>query len=216
MCMAIISIKTNVWAKYTIDYQEKIIEINFDQTKPKISITAIQNTNQGYEAYASKKDTIIIQLEISEPIQQKEGITTQDIEIKVGKQTINPPIYRLEKLTGNTQKLIVQGISGNGKLSLNLKKGAITDLAGWENEETNIFSGINIDNLSPKVTYVKENTAEGETIAIMQAEEPIRPIEGWEASNDQQTWKKIVKEEIIFPHIIDYAGNKSGQEISIE
>jgi hypothetical protein len=215
--MAIISIKTNVWAKYTIDYQEKIIEINFDQTKPKISISAIQNTNQGYEAYASKKDTIIIQLEISEPIQQKEGITTQDIEIKVGKETINPPVYRLEKLTGNTQKLIVQGISGNGKLSLNLKKGAITDLAGWENEETNISSGIYIDNLPPKVTYVKENTAEQkEKIAIMQAEEPIRPVEGWEPSNDQKTWKKIVKEEIIFPHIIDYAGNESGQEISIE
>lgn len=214
--LLMICLKSNVWAKYIMDYQEQIIQINFDQTKPKITISAIQNTNQGYETFANQKAIIILQLNFSETIQQKEGINKNNILIKVEDKNIIPQVFRIEKPEGNTQKLILQGISGNGKLNINIKQGSISDLVGWKNEEINLSTGIYIDNSPPEVTFITENASEGETIGIIQAEKPIRPIQGWEQSNGQRIWKKVFKEKVIFPVAIDYAGNASGQEVKIE
>lgn len=215
--MVIISLKTCVWAKYTIDFRQDIIQVNLDQTRPQITISAIQNTNQGYEAYANQENTIVIQLKISEKIKQIEGINQDKIIIKVGNTSVIPTRFKIEKLEGNMQKIILQGIPGDGKLTINVKKGAICDLVGWENEETNLFSGIYIDNSPPKVTFAKDTGAEGEGIGIVFVEEWIRPLEGWECSEDKRTWKKVFgKEEVEFPIVTDFAGNKSGQEVRIE
>ena len=64
----------NSYAKYVIENTSLVANINIDGEIPKIEFLSVSNTNEGYNKYANKTHTIIVEFRIKEKNIKKNNI----------------------------------------------------------------------------------------------------------------------------------------------
>lgn len=200
--------------------KEKIIINNIDKQAPIIQIEKITNTNQDYPNYANQKQTICAFITITDDRKMEGFLELSQIKIMVGGQEIQPKEKKLEYEVKeeNKQKikLVISGITEEGKLEVQIPKGSIKDEANHENEEVTKDTNIEIDNTKPKGTYSQMQKEEKRIEAIITANETIRELEGWKLENGT-ILSKIFNNNLSYTTTIqDLAGNESEVEINIK
>ncbi len=196
--------------------------MNIDRTKPKIELIEIQNTNTNYPKYANKTHTISFKIKITEKNIGQNNIVKDFFEFKLDGKNIdivngNLSIKEIESTNeGKIYKIDIKGISGNGKLSMQIKEGAIIDKGGLKSESQNIDTGITIDNIAPVGKFKETKIQDGKVNGEITLNENIRKIDGWSfKENNLKTTKEFTNNISYQLPITDYAGNTSNVDINI-
>ena len=214
----LLSVNTITSAKYVIDKNMLIANINIDRTKPVIEVIQIKNTNEGYEKYANKTHTITVTIKIIEKNIKDVYLDKQHIDLFVGDKSVIPNNLTVNKIQANENiyELVFNGISENGNLNINIKKGTVIDKAGWENEVVNINTQIVIDNIAPEGIFTEQSIDVGKVNANIKLSEQIRNLDGWQFSEDNLNINKDFTNNISYElPIMDFAGNVSKVNIDI-
>lgn len=215
-----IFINTVVNAKYLMENQFEIANLNIDRTKPEIQLVSINNTNTGYESYANKTHTITIKIKIIEKNIKNILLDKDHIKIKLNNNYINLDVIKVNKLedieNGKMYQIQLNNITGNGKLKIEILKGSIIDKGDLVNELKEIDTKIIVDNTAPNGTFAETKISDGKVNGSIKLSEGIRKIDGWNFSQDNLKMEKQFTNNISYElPIIDYAGNKSIIEIAI-
>lgn len=215
-----IFINTIVNAKYLIENQFEIANLNIDGTKPKIELISINNTNKGYESYANKTHTITIKVKITEKNIQNIYFDKEHIKIKLDNNIINLDSMKLTKLEdvqdGKIYQIQLNNISGNGKLKINILEGTVVDKGDLKNDNHEIDTKITIDNVAPKGSLSETKISNGKVKGSVKLSEKIRKIDGWNFSQDNLKIEKEFTNNISYElPITDYAGNTAIVGVSI-
>ena len=199
-----------------------VAKMNIDRTKPKIELIEIQNTNTNYPKYANKTHTISFKIKITEKNIGQNNIVKDFFEFKLDGKNIdivngNFSIKEIESTNeGKIYKIDIKGISGNGKLSMQIKEGAIIDKGGLKSESQNIDTGITIDNIAPVGKFKETKIQDGKVNGEITLNENIRKIDGWSfKENNSKTTKEFTNNISYQLPITDYAGNTSNVDINI-
>lgn len=200
--------------------KEKIIINNIDKKAPIIQIQQITNTNQDYPNYANQEQTVTALITITDDRKISQLLELSQIRIMVGGKEIQPKKKELEYETKeeNVQKikLIISGITEEGKLEIQIPKGSIKDEANHENEEVRKDTNIEIDNTKPKGTYSQKEKEEKRIEVVITSNEAIRELEGWKLEN-KTILSKVFNNNLSYTTTIqDLAGNTSEVEINIK
>lgn len=146
-----IFINTIVNAKYLIENQFEIANLDIDGTKPKIEIVSINNANKEYENNANKTHIITIKVKITEKNIQKIYFDKEHIKIKLDNNIINIDSMKLTKLEdtqdGNIYQIELNNVSKNGELKINILEGTVVDKGDLKNDAQEINTNIEIDNI---------------------------------------------------------------------
>ncbi len=199
-----------------------VAKMNIDRTKPKIELIEIQNTNTNYPKYANKTHTISFKIKITEKNIGQNNIVKDFFGFKLDGKNIdivngNLSIKEIESTNeGKIYKIDIKGISGNGKLSMQIKEGAIIDKGGLKSESQNIDTGITIDNIAPVGKFKETKIQDGKVNGEITLNENIRKIDGWSfKENNLKTTKEFTNNISYQLPITDYAGNTSNVDINI-
>lgn len=216
-----ILLNTIVNAKYIINNEFYIANINIDKTKPKIELIDINNTNIGYEKYANKTHTIKTRIKITDKNLKEVFCDKEHIKLKIDNEYVKIDNIEFIKEKDSKEEIIYQiqikNITGNGKLKIEILEGTAIDTSKLKSEKTEIDTNITIDNIAPKGTFNEEQITQGKVNAIIKVNENIRNLDGWNfTSNNKLEAKKEFNNNISYElPIIDYAGNKSNISINI-
>ncbi len=215
-----IFINSIVNAKYIIENQFEIANLNIDRTKPKIELISIDNTNSEYKNYANKNHTITIKLKIIEENIKSINFDKEHIKSKLDNNYINGDSMNLEKIEDRQNEKIyeikISNISGNGNLKIDLLEGIAIDKGDLTNSFKEIDTKIIIDNIAPEGIFSENKIADGKVKGSIKLSEKIRNIEGWNFSQDNLNIEKVFTNNISYElPVIDYAGNKSIVKVSI-
>lgn len=215
-----ILINTVVNAKYVIENEFEVANLNIDRTKPKIELIDIVNTNTGYENYANNTHTVTIKLKIIEKNIKNIYFDKEHIKIKLNDIYINMDFTKLEKIedieNGKIYQIQLKNIDGNGKLKIDVLEGTILDKGDLENEFQEIDTKIIIDNIRPEGDFIETRISDGKVNGSIELTEGIRNIEGWKFSQDSLKIEMEFTNNISYElPIVDYAENKSIVEVSI-
>lgn len=196
--------------------------MNIDRTKPKIELIEIQNTNTNYPKYANKTHTISFKIKATEKKIKENNFVKDFFGFKLDENNINIAednfsIKEIESTNeGKIYKIDIKGISGNGKLSMQIKEGAIIDKGGLKSESQNIDTGITIDNIAPVGKFKETKIQDGKVNGEITLNENIRKIDGWSfKENNLKTTKEFTNNISYQLPITDYAGNTSNVDINI-
>lgn len=218
--MCILLINTFVKAKYIIQNEFCIANLNIDRTKPYIELININNTNTGYEKYANNTHVITINVKIVEKNIENLYFDKEHVKIKVGDNYIDNEKMMLAKIKeeeGNQiYEIKLKNIEGNGNLKVELLEGLVIDKSKLTNDSKEIDTQIIIDNNAPKGVFSENKISDGKVKGIMNLSENIRNIEGWDFTGDKLKIEKEFTNNISYElPIVDYAGNKSIININI-
>ncbi len=214
----LVSINTITNAKYVIDKNISIANINIDRTKPVIEVIQIKNTNKGYEKYANKTHTITVTIKIIEKNIKEVHLDKEHIDLFVGDKNVIPNSINVNKIKEDDEvyELVFTGINENGNLNVNIKEGAVIDKASWENEPVNVDTQIMIDNIAPEGILTEQPIDGGKVNADINLSEQIRNLEGWKFSEDKLNINKEFTNNISYElPIMDFAGNVTIIKIDI-
>ena len=196
--------------------------MNIDRTKPKIELIEIQNTNTNYPKYANKTHTISFKIKVTEKKIKENNFVKDFLGFKLDENNINIAednfsIKEIESTNeGKIYKIDIKGIIGNGKLSMQIKEGAIIDKGGLKSESQNIQTGITIDNTAPVGKFKEVKIQDGKVNGEITLSENIRKIDGWSfKDNNLKITKKFTNNISYKLPITDYAGNTSNVDINI-
>lgn len=199
-----------------------IANMNIDRTKPKIELIEIQNTNTNYPKYANKTHTISFKIKVIEKNIGENNFVKDFFGFKLDENNINinEDNFSMKEIEstneGKIYKIDIKGISGNGKLSMQIKEGAIIDKGGLKSESQNIDSGIIIDNIAPVGKFKEVKIQDGKVNGEITLSENIRKIDGWSFKEKNSKITKEFTNNISYQlPITDYAGNTSSVEVSI-
>lgn len=199
-----------------------VANMNIDRTKPKIELIEIQNTNTNYPKYANKTHTISFKIKVTEKNIKENNFVKDFFGFKLDENNINIvennlSIKEIENTNeGKIYKIDIKGISGNGKLSMKIKEGAIIDKGGLKSKSQNIDSGIIIDNIAPVGKFKEVKIQDGKVNGEITLRENIRKIDGWSFKEKNSKITKEFTNNISYQlPITDYAGNTSSVEVSI-
>ena len=121
----ILSINTIVNAKYIIEKEINIANLNIDRSKPKIELEEIKNTNINFEKYANKTHTITLKIRITEKNIKEINLNKKNIVITVGNKEVELENLKIEKLeekeNSKIYKIELKEIKGNGNLKVQFK-----------------------------------------------------------------------------------------------
>lgn len=196
------------------------IEINnIDKTAPIAEIVDISNTNKGYEKYANKTHEIKLKVKISdnseilidnfrEPLillDTKEAVCTKEIEVL--EKNRNYIIYQIT----------LTNILENGKLILKIPNNTIEDIVGNKMSEKTLKTEIEIDNISPIVQYSQNILENGKVLAIIESNEKIRDLIGWNSDiNKTISSKEFISDIEYQKDVTDLAGNVSIVNVKVK
>lgn len=216
----ILSINTIVNAKYIIEKEINIANLNIDRSKPKIELEEIKNTNINFEKYANKTHTITLKIRITEKNIKEINLNKKNIVITVENKEVELENFKIEKLeekeNSKIYKIELKEIKGNGNLKVQFKEGTVVDKSELTNDVTDIDTKINIDNIPPIGVFSESKIENGKVNAKITLNENIRDIEGWKKSNDKLTLNKEFTNNISYElPITDYAGNTSKVEVNV-
>ena len=196
--------------------------MNIDRTKPKIELIEIQNTNTNYPKYANKTHTISFKIKVTEKNIKENNFVKDFFGFKLDENNINIAednfsIKEIESTNeGKIYKIDIKGIIGNGKLSMQIKEGAIIDKGGLKSESQNIQTGITIDNTAPVGKFKEVKIQDGKVNGEIILSENIRKIDGWSFKDNNLKITKEFTNNISYQlPITDYAGNTSNVDINI-
>lgn len=196
--------------------------MNIDRTKPKIELIEIQNTNTNYPKYANKTHTISFKIKVTEKNIKENNFVKDFFGFKLDGNNINIAednfsIKEIESTNeGKIYKIDIKGIIGNGKLSMQIKEGAIIDKGGLKSESQNIQTGITIDNTAPVGKFKEVKIQDGKVNGEIILSENIRKIDGWSFKDNNLKITKEFTNNISYQlPITDYAGNTSNVDINI-
>lgn len=196
--------------------------MNIDRTKPKIELIEIQNTNTNYPKYANKTHTISFKIKVTEKNIKENNFVKDFFGFKLYENNINIAednfsIKEIESTNeGKIYKIDIKGIIGNGKLSMQIKEGAIIDKGGLKSESQNIQTGITIDNTAPVGKFKEVKIQDGKVNGEIILSENIRKIDGWSFKDNNLKITKEFTNNISYQlPITDYAGNTSNVDINI-
>lgn len=199
-----------------------VANMNIDRTKPKIELIEIQNTNTNYPKYANKTHTISFKIKVTEKNIKENNFVKDFFRFKLDENNINIvennlSIKEIESTNeGKIYKIDIKGISGNGKLSMKIKEGAIIDKGGLKSESQNIQTGITIDNTAPAGKFKEVKIQDGKVNGEITLSENIRKIDGWSFKDNNLKITKEFTNNISYQlPITDYAGNTSNVDINI-
>lgn len=209
------------FAKYIFDATTVVANINVDVLSPDIQFINSTNTNKGYEKYANKTHTLSFTFKITEKNLLINNINTRTVKFKIDNQLVYPEILDLQLISDNqidkTYKITITNVEGNGKLNIYFPKGILIDTSTQVNSAKTFDTGIIIDNIAPEFTFSEILIQDKKSNAIINSNENLRPLSGWNLNNSSNSLNKIFTSPIYYPlNIIDYAENSSEVFISIE
>lgn len=173
----------------------------------------IQNSNLNYEGYANKSHTINIKIKITEKYIKNIYLDNEHIKVKIAGQDLeNCPVNIKEVQTikeGKIYLIELKELLGDGDLEVQILEGSIVDTSNLKNEIKEIKTNIIIDNTAPEIKLVEDKIDGGKVNAIIQGNEKIRGLEGWNLLDNKQHMEKIFTNNISYElPIQDYAGNQ--------
>lgn len=197
-----------------------IANLNIDRTKPYIELVSINNTNTGYEGYASNVHTITVNIKIVEKNIKNVYFDKEHVKVKVENNYINLEKIVLSKIQdtedGQIYQIKLNNIDGNGNLKIEILQGTVIDEAELTNELKEIDTKIIIDNIVPEGVFSENKISDGRVNGIVNLNEKVRDIDGWNFSEDKMKIEKEFTNNISYElPIIDYAGNKTMVNINI-
>lgn len=216
----ILLINTVVNAKYIMNKQFYIANIDIDRTKPKIELLDINNTNIGYENYANKTHIITARIKITDKNLKQVFCDKEHIRVKINNEYVKLDNMEFIKEKDLKEEKIYQiklkNIEGNGKLKIEIIEGTAIDTSELKNDKVEIDTDIIIDNVAPDGSFKEELVEQGKVNGIINLSENIRELEGWKLSTDKLEATREFSNNISYElPIIDYAGNKSIINIDI-
>ena len=207
------------FAKYVFNESFIVTKIQIDK-KPMIEVLDISNTNTGYEKYANSTHLVALRVKVTEKNVAINHFTRDNIQILVNNTCINPSIqlYLISNNNGEMlYDLILSKLTGNGKLSIVFPEGIIEDSFGLKNDFQRYDTGISIDNISPTSTCKELSIENNKSQYIIQSNENLRPINGWDFYNTNSSLSKVFSSPISYPiTITDYAGNTAEVFVDIQ
>lgn len=215
-----ISINTIVSAKYILDNDFEVANLNIDRIKPIIELIDIKNSNVNYDKYANKTHKIIIKINIIERNLKSVNLNQQYIEVKVGEKIIKLDNLNVKKIEDKNENHIYEielnKIDDNGNLVIIFKQGVAIDFAEWKNDEKIVNTNILIDNVAPQGKFTEKKITDGKVEGTIQLSEKIREFEGWKFSEDKLKLQKEFTNNISYElPITDFAGNLAMIPINI-
>ena len=207
------------FSKYVFNESFIATKIQIDK-KPVIEVLSISNTNTGYEKYANSTHFVTLRIQVTEKNVAMNHFTRDNIQILVNDTTTKPSI-KLSLLSNNNGEmlydLILSNLTGNGKLSIVFPEGIIEDAFGLKNDFQKYETGIYIDNISPTSTCKELSIENDKSQYMIQSNENLRPINGWDFYDSHSSLSKIFPSPISYPiTITDYAGNTSEVFVNIQ
>ena len=212
----IISFCTNIYAKYVVQEEFCIANLNIDRTKPKIELVNISNTNTEYPEYANNEDTITIKIKIIESNIKNVFLDSNHIKAMIDNTQVEEKLIIISDLGQNIYQIQLKNLKENGKLKLDFLEGTVVDKGDLKNEEIMVDTKITIDNIGPTGNLVEKVISDGRVNAIINLSETIRKIDGWKMSDNNLNIEKEFTNNISYElPIEDYAGNKAIVNVNI-
>lgn len=218
--MFVISISTNIYAKYIFQNEFYIANLNIDRTKPKVELLSINNSNTGYENYANKTHTITIKVKITDKNLKNVMLDKNYVKIKINDKYVNNVNIKSDKIQdiidGEIYKIELNNLEGNGNLKVDILEGAAVDEGELKNNILEINTNITIDNIAPTGNFIEEKISDGKVNAVINLSEKIKELDGWNFSDDKLRVEKEFTNNISYElPIVDYAGNKTIINVNI-
>lgn len=210
-----------VFSKYVIDSQNIVAKINIDRCPPQIKLLNIENSNKNYEGYANKNHIIKLKFKVIEKNILINNFNSKYIKFMLDDNIIYPNSIKIDLLSHINDEMIysitLSGINGNGTLKIYFPEGVIEDKSNQKSKSEIFNTNIKIDNISP-ISIFKENLLDtGKSLATISSNEYIRPIEGWNLSNNNLELSKEFSNIIYYPiTITDFAQNTSKVYVDIK
>ena len=207
------------FSKYIFNDAFTVAKIQIDK-KPSIEILGISNTNTGYEKYANSTHVVAFRVKITEKNIAINHFNRDTIQIFINDTLVLPSI-NIFLLSDNQGEIIydvmLSKLTGNGNLSIVFPEGMIEDTFGQKNDYQQFDTGIFIDNIAPTTTCKEVSIENDKSQYIIQSNENLRPIDGWDFYDTSSSLSKVFSSPIYYPiTITDYAGNTSEIFIDIQ
>ena len=200
------------FSKYIFNDAFISAKIRIDK-KPELEVLSVSNTNTGYETYANKTHKITLTVKITENNIAINHFNHDYIKFTVNDSNISPST-QISLISHNDDeyiyKIVISNVTGNGRLRVIFPEGLIQDISGQKTGYLNFNTGIIIDNIAPTSNCEELSIENDKSQYIIQANEGLRNLDGWELSDSNTTLSKIFCSSISYPiPITDYAGNVS-------
>ena len=216
--LVMIMININVFAKYVIEDECLVAEVEITGKIPKIELIDIKNTNLGHTNYANRTHNITVKIRVIEKNVKEENLNSNTVFLLDEKEIT--PKYSIKQISKTDEyidyEINITKINGNGNLKIKIKEGAIKDVANQVNEETVFDTGIIIDNIAPVAYFSQEEIEDGKVLAKIKANEKIDEVNGWNLNSEKLELSKEFACNVTYPfEIKDYAQNSTVLDIDI-
>lgn len=154
-----------IYAKYVLQNEFDIANINIDGTKPKIEFVNITNTNSEYPNYASKKHNIIVRIKISDKNIKDIFLDKEHVKVKIAEKIVEKPNIKFTKIQDLVNCKIydieLKDLQENGNLKLNISNNTVIDQGELSNDFLEIDTNIVIDNIAPTGNFKENKISDG-------------------------------------------------------
>ena len=134
--LVMIMININVFAKYVIEDECLVAEVEITGKIPKIELIDIKNTNLGHTNYANRTHNITVKIRVIEKNVKEENLNSNTVFLLDEKEIT--PKYSIKQISKTDEyidyEINITKINGNGNLKIKIKDGAIKDVAIQVNE----------------------------------------------------------------------------------
>ena len=206
-------------AKYVLECSEIVAKINIDRCKPIIELVDITTSNINYPTYANKTHIVSGHIKLKEKNIVTNNLNKENVKILVNNSIVSVNFTKFQLITDNTNEKIYEfsfsNTLGDGPLSINIPKGLVVDKSDLVNDAITFSTNITIDNTVPVGTFKEIPNSNKQSTAEITCSEAIRPILGWNNSNNVLT--KVFSNYITYElPIVDLAQNSSNVLVDIK
>lgn len=210
----IILISTSINAKYIIQNEFYVANINIDRSRPEIELIDIKNTNIGFETYANETHTITIRLRITEKNVKEVYFDKEHIKVKIDSNYVDNENIKLDIIEnsqyGEIYQVQLNKPKTNGILKIEILEGTYINSLDLGNELKEIDTNIIIDNVAPEVAFTENKVNHGNICISINFSEKVKDINSWKISEDKLKIENNFIGDIFYKfYVEDYAGNKA-------
>lgn len=210
-----------VSAKYVIDDIRTVAKLDIDRYQPQITLTEIISSNSSYPTYANKKHTISGHIKLTEKNIVRNDFSLEHIQILVDDKVIEPNFKTFSLVSDNGIDKIYEfsfdNTTANGSLAIFIPSGIVEDKSGQVNDETILSTNIYVDNTPPVASFQEISSSDNKSKAEISVNEAVRPLSGWDISDDCKILTKEFNNYISYSlPIVDLAENSSDILVNIK
>lgn len=207
-----VSISTIINAKYIIQNEFYVANLNIDRSRPEIELIDVKNTNIGFEGFANDTHTITIRLKIIENNVKNIYFDKEHIKAKVDSNYVDAETMKLDKVENSQDEEIYQiqlnKLKFNGSLKIEVLEGTVIDTLGLGNEFKEIDTKVIIDNVAPIVNFIENKANDGKICISINFSEEVREVSDWRILEDKFKIEKDFESNEFYKFLVeDYAGN---------